>query len=137
MKPLNFGNISEELAVRAIRTLRGISEEGDGGAVCANTSGGLASASDLGMLPKVGVPAIRKGRIKRYQRNDESVSDPLYMVSWTDAGIGDRSAGDIVKGQKKLQDGIFYVTFKKKEDAEKTHQELVNKGIDNVKLDTL
>lgn len=130
MKKIYLNRVSESLAQRAISILRGVSEDGEGAVVGGN--GGLASASDLGMLPKVGVPRVQKRKSQRYARNDESLKEPVYMVSWIDPRYS-----EVIKGQKKLQNGIYYMTYDSKEKAEGIYQDLVNRGIDNVKLDVL
>lgn len=134
MKPIRLGKVSEDLLERAIKTLRGTNEEGEG-AVGSSAPGGLASASDLGMLPKVGVPRVKVRRSTTYAKRDEDFKikdSTLYMISWADTRYG-----EVLRGQKKLQNGVYYVTEKDPDKAKKIYQDLSDKGIDNLKLDLL
>jgi hypothetical protein len=164
---INAGGISESLFCKAIKTIYPTNEEaGSGCGVSGGTESGsvsgLDSASKLGMLPKKKLPEEEiqpkewKVGSDRGKFSDESVSpvvlakalltvheakkttpkkvsnDFKYMVSWMDPKYG-----ELVKGQKKLQNGMFYVLMDNKEKAEKKYKQLVDKGINNVKLDVI
>jgi hypothetical protein len=62
---LNLGNVSTEIATRAIQTL--YEEESSVGAP------GGASAADLGVLPKIGIPRVKvKNPYIDYEDEDEA-----------------------------------------------------------------